>query len=148
MSLYKFFPKIPKITKSTSKEILNSASELIAQPAQASPSTTTENPIQITIETVIEKPQSEENQSLTSRTSATELDISFEINKSSTSFGESEPLTILINLMIDFGILMSIKYCIYCNSLLSKFIQRIYQLLDKLLYLLAASKKKLALPVF
>ena len=60
MSLYKFFPKIPKITKSTSKEILNSASELIAQPAQASPSTTTENPIQITIETVIEKPQSEE----------------------------------------------------------------------------------------
>ena len=93
MSLYKFFPKIPKITKSTSKEILNSASELIAPPAQASPSTTTENPIQITTETVIEKPQSEEKQSLTSRTSATELDISFEINKSSTSFGESEPLT-------------------------------------------------------
>ena len=73
LSLSKFFPKIQKITKSTSKEILNSASDLIAQ---ASPSTTTENPIHTYFEIKI-----------------------ININKS-----------ILINLMIDFRILMSNKY--------------------------------------
>ena len=111
MSLYKFFPKIPKITNSTSKEILNSASELIAQPAQASPSTTTENPIQITTETVIEKDRfniiliiiflifNRQKHKLLIIDNYFEI---ININKFK--------LIILINLMIDFGILMSNKY--------------------------------------